>query len=92
MRRKFSIFENCNIIAVESLDGSPLSEAPHIRVQIESVYYKGDDPETDAPVAMYILIDGKRMAKRANCRWISMARKPPHTTQDEDEIPTEEGA
>jgi hypothetical protein len=56
-------------------------------MQIEAVFYDGDDPETATPMAMYILIDGKRMAKRANCRWVSIARgfamhneEPPHTT------------
>ena len=26
----------------------------------------------DVPIAIYVVIDGKFMAKRANCRWVSI--------------------
>ena len=34
------------------------------RMQIEAVYYEGKDPGRATPIAMYIVIDGERIAYR----------------------------
>jgi hypothetical protein len=59
---KFSIFDDCKIESVESLDGRP--DAPRPRMQIETVFRGGSDPEIDVPIAIYIVLDGKRIAYR----------------------------
>jgi hypothetical protein len=88
-RAKFSVFHECTIVEVENLDPALPDEPPETQMQIESVYYEGDDPEDGktAPIAMYIVVDGKRMAKRANCQWLSIVpgfavytENPPHLT------------
>jgi hypothetical protein len=73
-RKTFSVFlPFCEKGSGRRLDtGEPIPKEVEENRKLEAVYYKGDDPETAVPIAAYVVVDGKRVAKRINRQWVSL--------------------
>jgi hypothetical protein len=66
-RRTFSIFDDSEWVSPDTTGG---------RLQVECVYYEGEDPEKATPIAIYVVFDGERVAYRGReggmPAWVSM--------------------
>ena len=76
-RRTFSVFDDPEWVSVSNIrTGEPAPDAAVGRMQVECVYYEGKDPEKATPIAIYIVLDGARIAYRGReggmPAWISM--------------------
>ena len=56
--------------------GEPAPDTTLGRLQVESVFYEGKDPEKATPIAIYIVMNGERIAYRGReggiPAWVSM--------------------
>ena len=76
-RRTFSVFDDMERVSVSNIrTGEPAPDTAVGRMQVECVFYEGKDPEKATPIAIYIVIDGARIAYRGReggiPAWISM--------------------
>jgi hypothetical protein len=76
-RRKFSIFDDMESVLTTDIRTGKIVYNPS-RMQVEFVYYEGADPEKSVPTAIYIVIDGERIARRGReggiPAWVSMKK------------------
>ena len=76
-RRTFSVFDDPEWVTVSNKPtGEPAPDDAVGRMQVEFVYYEGKDPEKATPIAIYVVLDGERIAYRGReggvPAWVSM--------------------
>ena len=76
-RRTFSIFDDMEGVTVSNKrTGEPAPDDAMGRMQVECVFYEGKDPEKATPIAIYVVMNGERIAYRGReggiPAWISM--------------------
>jgi hypothetical protein len=76
-RRTFSVFDDMERVSVSNKrTGEPAPNSAMGRVQVECVFYEGKDPEKATPIAIYIVMNGARIAYRGReggiPAWVSM--------------------
>jgi hypothetical protein len=76
-RRTFSVFDVPEWVSVANIrTGEPAPDGAMGRMQVECVYYEGKDPEKATPIAIYVVLDGERVAYRGRQggvpAWVSM--------------------
>ena len=76
-RRTFSVFDDPEWVTVSNIrTGEPALGDAMGRMQVEFVYYEGKDPEKATPIAIYVVLDGERIAYRGReggvPAWVSM--------------------
>jgi hypothetical protein len=62
-RRTFSTFGDMESVLTTDIKIGKIVHNPS-RMQVEAVFYQGKDPEKATPIAMYIVVDGERIAYR----------------------------
>ena len=76
-RRTFSTFDDIERVTVSNKrTGEPAPDDAMGRMQVECVFYEGKDPEKATPIAIYIVMNGARIAYRGReggiPAWIAM--------------------
>jgi hypothetical protein len=62
-RRTFSTFDDMESVLTTEIKTGKIVHNPS-RMQVEAVFYEGKDPEKATPIAIYIVLDGERIAYR----------------------------
>ena len=76
-RRTFSVFDDMEGVSVSNKRTGELAPDTAVgRMQVECVFHEGKDPERPTPIAIYIVMNGERIAYRGReggiPAWVSM--------------------
>jgi hypothetical protein len=76
-RRTFSVFDDIESVLTTNIRTGELAPDGAVgRMQVECVFHEGQNPEKATPIAIYIVLDGSRVAYRGReggiPAWISM--------------------
>ena len=76
-RRTFSVFDDMAGVTVSNKrTGEPAPDGAVGRMQVECVFHEGKNPEEAPPIAIYVVLDGTRIAYRGReggmPGWIAM--------------------
>ena len=76
-RHTFSVFDDMESVLTTNIrTGEPAPDDAMGRMHVEAVYYEGKDPERAIPIAIYIVMNGARIAYRGReggiSAWVSM--------------------
>ena len=76
-RRTFSVFDDMESVLTTNIrTGEPAPDGAVGRMQVECVFHEGKNPEKATPIAIYIVMNGERIAYRGReggiPAWVSM--------------------